>query len=172
MLIPSETAPDLSLPLIGGGTWTLSERSPENFTVLYFYRGLHCPVCKAQLSEVKRALDRFVELGVEVAAASMDAEDRAHESYESWRLDPLTVAYGLTEADARAWGLYISEGRAGTSEPARFSEPGMFVLTPARSLYYVSVQSMPFARPPVDGVLGGLKYIIENDYPARGTLAA
>ena len=43
-LMPDSQAPVLSLPLVGGGTWSLADQNPKNFTMVIFYRGLHCPV--------------------------------------------------------------------------------------------------------------------------------
>ena len=57
-LMPDSQAPALSLPLVGGGTWTLANQSPKNFTMVIFYRGLHCPVCKMYLEKLKAALFR------------------------------------------------------------------------------------------------------------------
>jgi len=31
---------------------------------------------------------------------------------------------------------------------------------------------MPFGRMPVKALISGLRYVAENDYPARGTVAA
>jgi len=36
------------------------------------------------------------------------------------------------------------------------------------SLYYGSVQTMPFARPHFDELLQAIDFAIEKDYPARG----
>ena len=44
----------------------------------------------------------------------------------------------------------------------------MFLLRPDRTIYYLSVQSMPFVRPPFGETVQALDYIIKNDYPARG----
>jgi hypothetical protein len=64
----------------------------------------------------------------------------------------LRFGYELSLATARTWGLYISTSRGVTSigieEPVRFSEPGMFLVAPDRTLFYGAVQTMPFARPP------------------------
>jgi hypothetical protein len=49
-----------------------------------------------------------------------------------------------------------------------FSEPGLFLVSPDQSLYYGSVQTMPFARPHFSELLGALDFAIANDYPARG----
>ncbi|MEM1401497.1 MAG: AhpC/TSA family protein, partial [Pseudomonadota bacterium] len=49
-----------------------------------------------------------------------------------------------------------------------FAEPGLFLVRPDKTLYFGSVQTMPFARPSFDGVLMGLDFVLKTDYPARG----
>jgi hypothetical protein len=72
----------------------------------------------------------------------------------------------------RTWGLYISSSRgktsAGVEEPALFTEPGLFLVRSDGTLYFASVQTMPFARPHFDEILQALDFVIANDYPARG----
>jgi len=84
----------------------------------------------------------------------------------------LRFGYGLPLSVARDWGLYISTSRGKTSigiaEPALFSEPGLFIVNADRSLYYLSVQSMPFVRPSFRELLGAVDFAIEKSYPARG----
>lgn len=84
----------------------------------------------------------------------------------------LRVGWGLPLEVARAWGLYLSAGRGKTSigieEPALFSEPGVFLIKPDNSIYYLSVQSMPFVRPSFAEMVQALDFVIKNDYPARG----
>jgi peroxiredoxin len=62
-LLPRQPVPPLSVPLAGGGTWTLAERQPRNFTLVVFYRGLHCPICRAYLAELQARLDDFAARG-------------------------------------------------------------------------------------------------------------
>ena len=45
-LVPNMQAPNLDVSLVNGDTWKLSEISPKSFTMVIFYRGLHCPICK------------------------------------------------------------------------------------------------------------------------------
>ncbi len=84
------------------------------------------------------------------------------------------VVFGndLDLGEARKWGLYISTSRGKTSigieEPALFSEPGLFMVSPDQSLYYGSVQTMPFVRPHFSELVGALDFAIANNYPARG----
>jgi peroxiredoxin len=172
MLIPRQPVPELVLPTVDKGTWSLSEQAPERFTLIVFYRGLHCPVCRGYLSELNRLHDEFVARGVSVVAVSSDTAERAEKAVADWGLANLTIAHSLPLDQARSWGLYISSSRGKTSlgidEPAQFSEPGIFLVRPDRTLYFATVQTMPFARPHFDELLKAIDFVVKNDYPARG----
>ncbi|MEM6905235.1 MAG: redoxin domain-containing protein, partial [Pseudomonadota bacterium] len=106
--LPRDPAPALSVPLLSGGTWTLAERKPGAFSIVVFYRGKHCPICKTYMQEIEGQLDQAASQGIEVVAVSMDGEDRARATLEEIGTEKLEIGYGLTEASARDWGLYIS----------------------------------------------------------------
>jgi hypothetical protein len=57
---------------------------------------------------------------------------------------------------------------AGVEEPAKFSEPALYLIRPDGSLYFGSVQTMPFAWPHFADILPAIDYVVKNDYPARG----
>ena len=86
-----------------------------------------------------------------------------------WDLGGLTTGYALAESTAREWGLYISSKRAGSTEPDLFAEPGMTLIRPDGTVYAHWQQSVPFARPKLADLLGSLSFVLDNDYPARGT---
>ena len=171
-LIPRQTVPPLVVPLVGGDRFDISKEKPEHFSFIVFYRGLHCPICRTQLGELETKLPDFAKRGVSVVALSSDAAERAERAKLEWKLANLRLGYGLDLAVARAWGLYISTGRgrtsAGVEEPALFSEPGLFLVRPERTLYFANVQTMPFARPHFGDILAALDFVIAKDYPARG----
>ncbi len=169
MIKPDQKVPELKLPLTNGTQFDLSSQSPENFTLAVFYRGKHCPICKKQLEDLSSKLGKFTERGINVVAVSMDPKDRAMVSHDEWDTGDVPLAYNLSEANAREWGLYISSGREDTAEPEVFSEPGMFLIRPDGKLYYASIQNAPFARPPLDELLQGVDFILEKGYPTRGT---
>ncbi len=100
----------------------------------------------------------------------MDSPDRAAVAHDEWKTGDLPLAHSMTEKQAREWGLYISEGRDGTDEPAIFSEPGLFLIRPDGELYFAVTQNAPFTRPSLDQLLQGIDYVTKNDYPTRGTL--
>lgn len=166
-IVPRTRVPDVHLPLAGGGRFVLSDNSPKLFTMLVFYRGLHCPVCKVYLRDLHRKLGEFAQYGVEVVAISTDSQRRAEQTKVDWGIEHLDVAYSLSIEQARNWGLFISN-KYKASEPEQFSEPGLFLVQPDGTLYWSSIQTMPFARPPFAGVLEGLKVITTENYPARG----
>lgn len=170
-ILPTQTAPTLSLPLTGGGTTDdleLGTGADGRFTLVVFFRGLHCPVCRKQLGELDRRLDDLHEAGVgRVLAVSMESPDRSEQLVSEWHLSKLSVAHGLTQDAAREWGLFISTAIKDGEAPV-FNEPGMFVLDADGSVFWSSVSSMPFGRPPIDDVIAGLQFAQKADYPARG----
>jgi peroxiredoxin len=164
---PTQSAPALTVPLLRGGTYRLSDQRPDAFTMVVFFRGLHCPVCRAQLSELERRLDELEERGIEVIAVSGETRERATTLANEWKLERLPLAYGLSEDQKRAWGLFISHG-IDESEPALFNEPGLFLISPDHTVYYESILSMPVGRPRLGDLLDGIDYWTTHDYPARG----
>lgn len=40
-IVPGTATPELTVDTVGGGTWTLADQSPENFSLVVFYRGFH-----------------------------------------------------------------------------------------------------------------------------------
>lgn len=176
MLIPRQKVPTLTLPILGNGTFDAADDGSERGTVICFYRGLHCPICANYLTELEKLAAAFAERGVKTIAISSDGEDRTRQMAEKIGAKDLRFAYDLPLAKAREWGLYISTSRGKTSigieEPALFSEPGLFMITPDAALFYGSVQTMPFVRPHFSELLTALDFAIKNNYPARGEYTA
>ncbi len=172
MLVPRQTVPELSLATLSHGAFDLAKEQPQRLTLVVFYRGLHCPICATYLKELERLTPAFAERGVNTIAISSDTEERAQEMAQKIGASQLRVAYGLPLETARQWGLYISTSRGKTSigivEPDLFSEPGVFLVRPDNTLYYLSVQSMPFVRPSFADLVQSLDFVIKTDYPARG----
>ena len=167
MLRPDGQVPALELPLVGGGTFRLNDPAPDNFTMLVFYRGLHCPVCKSYLERLDGLMAGYRAAGFTVVAASMNTMEIAQTTKSDWAIGNLPVAYGLSEPAARDWGLYISraikEGEADV-----FCEPGTFWVRPDGRLYLADVSNMPWARPDLEFLLSKVPFAVEKGYPSRG----
>jgi len=171
-LMPRYPVPALNVALTSGGRFVLGASPGEKFDLLVFYRGLHCPICAKYLLELERLAPEFAARGVQVLALSSDDAERAGKMADKIGANAVQLGYGLSLRSAREWGLYISASRGLTSigieEPALFSEPGVFIVRPDGTLYYGAVQTMPFARPPFQDLLGAIDFALAKDYPARG----
>ncbi len=171
-LKPRQLVPALEFDTIGGSRWSLAMQKPQHFTMIVFYRGLHCPVCRKYTSELNGMIDEFNKRGLSTVITSTDTRERAEETRIKWGLSNLTIGYGVSIDVARQWGLYISTSRgmtsAGVEEPALFAEPGLFLVKPDGTLYWGSVSTMPFARPHFNEILQGVDFVISKNYPARG----
>jgi len=172
MLIPRQKVPALTLRTLDHGKFDVMVDGSARGTVICFYRGLHCPICANYLSELEKRTPEFAERGVKTIAISTDGEERTRAMQAKIGAEALRFGIGLPLATAKAWGLYISTGRGKTSigieEPDLFAEPGLFMVTPDATLYYGSVQTMPFVRPHFSELVAALDFAIEKNYPARG----
>lgn len=170
-LLPTQEVPDLGLPLVGGGTTDdlkLGTGNGGRFSLVIFYRGLHCPICRKQLAEIDKRIEDLKAAGIgTVVAVSMETLERSTRIVDAWHLANLPVAYGLAEEAARAWGLNLSRAIK-DGEPDLFNEPGIFILDDDGTLFWSSTATMPFGRPSLDDVIAGVQYAEEHDYPARG----
>ena len=97
MLKPGDKAPALELPLTIRARFNLSDQNPDAFTMLVFYRGSHCPICKSYLEELATKLHDFSEIGVNVFAVSMDDEERAGKVDAEWESGDVPLVYDLSE---------------------------------------------------------------------------
>lgn len=172
MLMPRKKTPELSLPVLDGGAFDLASETGTQGTVICFYRGLHCPLCATYLKELEALTPEFEARGINTVAVSSDGQERTQSMADKIGATQLRMAYDLSLEKAREWGLYISTSRGKTSigieEPALFSEPGLFLVNPDQTLYFMSVQTMPFVRPHFKELLGAVDFAIANTYPARG----
>ncbi|WP_034925587.1 redoxin domain-containing protein [Gillisia sp. CAL575] len=166
-LIPRKEVPELVVDTVNGMTWDLRDQQPKNFTMVVFYRGLHCPVCKSYLEELNSKIDSFRDKGVNVICISTNTRSIAEETTMKWDVEKLTIGFDFSIENARKWDLFISDGIS-DNEPDVFFEPALFLIKPDRTLYAASIQSMPFARPKFDELLKSISFVLNEDYPARG----
>ena len=63
MLVPNQVAPKLIVPTLSHGIFDLTKEKSRNFTMVVFFRGLHCPICINYLSELARLQSEFFDNG-------------------------------------------------------------------------------------------------------------
>ena len=95
MLIPRQTVPMLAVDTVAHGRFLLAAATPEHFTMVVFYRGLHCPICAKYLMELERLVPEFGKRGVEVIAISSDDAARGAAMAEKIKASGLRVGHGL-----------------------------------------------------------------------------
>lgn len=165
--VPGWPAPALDMATVGGGRFRLDACSPELFTLVVFYRGLHSLSCRAYVQRLSELRRRYETQGVAVVAASMDGEERASRACSEWGIEGLVVGHSIDVGQALGWGLFLSTA-VSPQEPPRFCEPGLYLVQPDHVLYAAIIGSAPFGRPDLDELLAEVALIREHRCPARG----
>ena len=139
----------------------------DRWSILFVYRGRHCPRCKRFLNKLNASLaDWTAEMDVLVVSA--DTKEKALADQEEFGWD-FELGYGMTEAQMSSLGLYISEPLSEAETNTNFAEPGAFAMRPNGELMLVDISNGPAARPDLEELLDGMKFNIANDRPVRGT---
>ena len=135
--------------------------------MLFVYRGRHCPRCKRFLNKLNAVLPSWTEV-IDVVVVSADSQEKALADKEEFGWD-FDLCYGLTEAQMRSLGLYVSKPLSEAETTGLFAEPGAFAICPDGTLMLVDLSNGPAARPDLEELLDGMKFNIENNRPVRGT---
>ena len=153
---------------IAGQDGTVTIGAPKDrWTMLFVYRGRHCPRCKRFLNKLNAVLPQWTDV-MDVAVVSADTQEKAiaDKAEFGWDFD---LCYGLSVDQMRALGLYVSEPLSDAETTEMFAEPGAFAIRPNGTLMLVDISNGPAARPDLEELLDGMKFNITNDRPVRGT---
>jgi peroxiredoxin len=152
LLHPGDKFPELTLSVAEGQTLTMPDAFAGEFGVVLFYRGSWCPYCNAQLRAFQRATETLSELGVRVAAVSVDDEATTADLVTKHHL---TFPVGHS-ADARAvaelTGAFVND------DPLYLQSTG-FVLDPEGKVIVSVYSSGAIGRLVADDVVGLVRYI-------------
>ena len=150
----------------GGETITVGVPK-DRWTMLFVYRGRHCPRCKRFLKRLNEDLTAW-EDALDVVVISADSREKALSDRDEhgWRF---RLCHGLSEPQMRSLGLYVSEPLSEAETTGLFAEPGTFGIRPDGTLMLVDISNGPAARPDLDELLDGMRFNIENNRPVRGT---
>ncbi len=153
--------------VVGGSDEISIGQVKEHWTMLFVYRGKHCPRCKRFLNKLNDALPAWTAV-LDVVVVSADSEEKAaaDKAEFGWEFD---LCYGMTEAQMRSLGLYVSSPLSEAETTGLFAEPGAFAIRPNGTLMLVDISNGPAARPDLEELLDGMKFNIDNDRPERGT---
>lgn len=169
---PDAALPEITLPRLGGGELTLGRPlEGRDWQMVVVYRGKHCPICHKYVSSLEPLLPKYHEAGIDVVLVSADPEEKARDFVEETGTS-VPVAYDLSVAQMLDLGLYVSEPRSAQETDRPFAEPAVFVINGEGKVHIADISNAPFARPDLEALLNGLKFIRDKDYPIRGTKQA
>jgi peroxiredoxin len=151
---------------VDGGTRDIGG-TKDRWSILFVYRGRHCPRRKRYLNKLNAALaDWTAKMDVIVVSADTQEKALADQEEFGWNFD---LCYGMTKPQMRALGLYVSDPLSEAETTAPFAEPGTFVMRPDGTLMLVDISNGPASRPDLEELLDGMIFNIDNDRPVRGT---
>lgn len=152
MAIPriGESARPFRLPAAQGGEIGLDDYKGRRSLVLWFTKGMACPFCRQQMSQLARAYPRFRELGAEVLEVTNSTPARAQFYAKQFTLpfpylcDPdrrVRDAWGV-EKRARGPMYYAQMFVAGMKMPPIPNDFGQFKPAPAEMLPAMADEDM------------------------------
>jgi peroxiredoxin len=172
VLTPDAEFPSIEISTLNDGKVTVgqADKGKGDWQLVIVYRGKHCPICKKYLTELNGMLDDFAAIKVDVLAISADPKEKARVTASDIGYNG-KIGYDLSTAQMAKLGAYISQPRSPEETDRPFAEPAAFVVRDNGKLHIVDVSNAPFSRPALKGLLDGLTFIREKDYPVRGTYA-
>jgi peroxiredoxin len=147
--------PSLEVPAVGGGTISLPDDLAGSYGVVLIYRGSWCPYCNAQLAGFSRAHGALTELGVKIAALSVDDEATSAALIAKHKLRfPVGHSADVGKVAATT-GAYVNDN------PPYLQSTG-FVLAPDRTVRVAVYSSDAIGRLVADDVAGYIRYLTEH----------
>ena len=160
-----EVIGEMTFSSLSGGTVSIGQPK-DRWTMLFVYRGKHCPRCKRFLNKLNAVLgDWTKEMDVVVVSGDTKEKAEADMAEFGWGFD---LCYDMTVDQMRALGLYVSEPLSEAETTSLFAEPGAFGIRPDGSMMLVDISNGPAARPDLEELLDGMIFNITNDRPVRG----
>jgi peroxiredoxin len=155
LLNPGDPFPRLTLSTTDGQTVTIPDAFAGDFGVVLFYRGAWCPYCNAQLRAFERAGEKLAEVGIKVAALSVDDKETTAALVAKHKLT-FPVGYGaVAPAVASLTGAFVNP------DPVYLQSTG-FVLDPEGKVIVSVYSSGAIGRLVPDDVIGLVRYLREH----------
>jgi peroxiredoxin len=150
LLHPGDAFPHVELSLPDGGALELPTAFAGEYGVVLLFRGAWCPYCNAQLRAFQRAQERFAELGVRVAAVSVDDEATTRE---------LVAKHELTYAVGHSADPAALREILGAFTTDNYLESTGFVIDPDGRVVVSVYSSAAIGRLVPDDVVGLIHYL-------------
>ena len=155
-LQPGDAFPELSLTVPGGGVVTVPEVFDGEYGVMLFYWGSWCQYCNHQLRAFQRARATLTDVGIRVAALSVDDEATTASLIARHRVT-FPVGYGADAcAIADLTGAFVHH------DPLYLQSTG-FVLDPDGKVMVSVYSSGAIGRLVPEDVAGYVRHVQERE---------
>ena len=161
-----EVIGEMTFQSLANGTVSIGQPK-DRWTMLFVYRGKHCPRCKRFLNKLNAVLGDWTAQ-MDVVVVSGDTKEKAEADLAEFGWD-FDLCYGMSVDQMRQLGLYVSEPLSEADTTDLFAEPGAFGIRPDGSMMLVDISNGPAARPDLEELLDGMIFNITNNRPVRGT---
>ena len=161
-----EVIGEMTFQSLANGTVSIGQPK-DRWTMLFVYRGKHCPRCKRFLNKLNAVLADW-NAQMDVVVVSGDTKEKAEADLAEFGWD-FDLAYGMSVDQMRQLGLYVSEPLSEAETTDLFAEPGAFGIRPDGTMMLVDISNGPAARPDLEELLDGMTFNITNNRPVRGT---
>ena len=169
-LVAGAPFPKISVTALDGSELVLGNAAePSTWQMVVVYRGKHCPLCTKFLNELESYRERLLAIGIDVVAVSGDSKEQFEEHSPKLNIG-FPVGFGLSLAQMKELGVYISDPRSEQETDHPFAEPALLIVNEDGDLQVVDISNNPFSRPSLEALVGGLEWVRnpENNYPIRG----
>ncbi|CAM3826569.1 redoxin domain-containing protein [Rheinheimera salexigens] len=146
-----------------------SENATGRWSLIIIYRGYHCPICLKYLNNLETYSKRLQALQIDLSVASADTPEQLNKMKEKGLQITCPILTGLTLAQMKLLGLYISDPMNESETDHPFPEPGLFLINPDGETIMIDIANAPFIRPDLEQLVSGLEFSFSKNYPVRGT---
>ena len=150
-----DKAADFSLSDASGHFLKLSDTEPDNYLVLFFYRGAWCDTCVSHLLHFKKDFTKFNDMHAAIAAISVDLTEASASLNEQWRF-PFPL---LSDPQFRLIDAYGARDPKKGHKGEDISHVGVVIIDPQKIVRYKYIGNEAWDLPSMDEILFNLQKI-------------
>jgi peroxiredoxin len=142
-LRPGDQAPSFALPAVNReGMVGMEDYRGKGAVLIGLFRGLHCPFCRRQITQLAITRNKLEREGVETLAIVNTPAERARQ-YFQYRPTRVLLAADPDVRTHRAFGLPAVEIVPDDTDPATLQWPQRIAMTPFLSLRFNPTGELP-----------------------------
>jgi len=142
-LRPGDQAPSFALPAVNrDGMVGMEDYRGKGAVLIGLFRGLHCPFCRRQVTQLGITRDKLERQGVQTLAIVNTPAERARQ-YFQYRPTRVLLAADPDVQTHRAFGLPVLEIVPDNADPATLQWPQRITITPFLAMRFNPTGELP-----------------------------